>query len=782
MKRIFGLLLTVAVLFSMFAACAEQQTLPTSPEEQPTDPVVPTPDQTQVFDIQLTEVMADNQMLCLGHTLDWVEIHNGEDTAVSLNGYYLTNDPARPEEIPLSGLQIDSQDYLVVTLDETAPFHLSAVGGTVYLTCQGEVVSQLGFGASDFGESFDEDGVCEYPSPGYSNTEDGYIAYLEELELPELIISEVLSDNTAYTPISGEYYDFVELLNNSDAPLYLGDYALTDRWEKPARFYLPAITLQPGEYVLIYCSGDSSLGENHAPFKVSDGGETLYLTRNGEYVDSLTVPTDLKRNESYGRSGNIPLYLQKPTPGAVNSNGYRHGISAPQPDVVPGIYEQTVTVSLDAEGTIYYTLDGSRPTTKSEVYEKPLVIDGVTTIRCFCASDGRSSELTAYTYAVGADIHELPVVTVRIPQGYLTGSQGIFTNIYNRAEYEGVVSYFEEGKEAFCLPFGFCLHGNDSRRGEKKNFQIRFRSEYGATKVDYPLFENRDYTEYHSLVLKSGSEDWDSAMMRDELCTAIVEGNTSLYVLAMKPVVLYINGEYWGVYYLRERFSADYVASRLGGSADSVDLLKGSSGSVQAGSDDDFQALRTFALRNDMSKPENYQYLTEQVDLNSLMDWYICRSYMGDKDIGNIRRFRSKDADGKWKWMYYDLDWAFWHTKDNPLSSIANQEGKAEYALIQAVFESEQGRDAFLRRYAYLMDTVLNETYINSVIDTIVQAIESEMPRDRARWDRTVSSWETEVQRLRDYVNDGRRDRQVLKGLKSYFGLTDAEMNEYFGA
>ena len=132
--------------------------------------------------------------------------------------------------------------------------------------------------------------------------------------------------------------------------------------------------------------------------------------------------------------------------------------------------------------------------------------------------------------------------------------------------------FLEPGNRGFD-PLGIRLHGNDSRKEDKQNFQLRFRSQYGVGKLNYKLFEDRDIDEYNSLLLKGGSEDWNYAGFRDELATGIVHGTTALYTQARKPVVLYLGGQYWGVYYLRERFSDEYVASHLNVSKESVDLL-----------------------------------------------------------------------------------------------------------------------------------------------------------------------------------------------------------------
>lgn len=780
MKRLFSLVLALAAALQLLTACAKQPAAPTEPAF--TEPVQTQPVQTQPTEteapaaIVVSEVMADNQKLCMGHTLDWVELYNAEAYPVALDGYYLTDDPEKPEKLPLMGHVIDDGDYLAVELDEEAPFHLSAAGGTMYLTCRGEVLSQLAFGSTEFGESFDQNGACEYPTPGYVNSEDGYLAYLGQQALPELIISEILPRNSNLDIVGG--YDYVELQNNSDSPIFLGDYAITDRWEKPSRFYLPHITLQPGEYYVVCCSGDSALGENHAPFKINGEGETVYLTKNSEYLDSLTLPADLKQNESYGRNGNMPLYLKTPTPGTENAQGYRYAMAAPEASLPTGLYDSAVTVSLSGEGTIYYTLDGSRPTVKSAVYQTPITVTDVTTIRCFCISDGRSSELTAYTYVVGKE-HDLPVVTVAISKGRLTGSEGILKNTESNIEYEAMMTLIEDGEEKFSIPMGFRLHGNDSRDGAKKNFQVRFRSRYGVSKLDYPLFDNRSFTEYHSLLLKGGSEDFTRAMMRDELACAVPDGTTNLYTQAIKPVVLYLGGEYWGIYYIRERLCADYVASHLGVSAESVDLLESSAGYVQSGDRVEYAALLKYVQSHDMRKAEHYTYLTEQVDILSLMDWYICRSYMGDTDLANVRRFRSDEGDGKWRWMYFDVDWG-WYNSSNPFSRILYMRG-GDLVLMQAALKSEEGKRTFLVRCNYLLDTILNDAYINSVIAELENAIRSEIPRDRARWKQTVSGWEECMQVLREFDKDGKRTRRVLNNLQAYFQLSDEEMELYFG-
>lgn len=786
MKRIAALMLAMAIAVSAFAGCQTQpdDTDPTaSPVAEATTgstaETSPLETQPSADDVVISEAMSDNKYLVLGHALDWVELYNREETPVRLDGYALADHPQDTDRLYLDGLEIPAGGYLVVPLEENAPFHLSSDGDTVYLIQGMQVVSQLALPFCEGGESFGQTGACTWVTPGYANTEEGYLASLEAMVLPSLSISEVMSSNSGYAPVGGEYYDWVEVRNGSELPVSLLGYTLSDKRSEPERYAFPDVTLQPGEAFLVYCSDDPSLGDSHAPFKLSASGEAVYLSRQGILTDALNIPGDLQHNQSYGRSGNLPVYMDTPTPGADNTSGYRVSVEAPQADLPSGIYEDAVAVTLSAEGTIYYTTDGSRPTTDSRVYTEPISVTGVTTVRAFCVSGERTSPITAYTYLVGVE-HDLPVVSVAIPQDSLTGSTGVLNNIYYDYEHEAVLTLLEDGEEKFSVPFGFRLHGNDSRKGEKQSFQLRFRSEYGASTLQYPLFEDLQIGEFNSLLLKGGSEDWPTAMMRDEMATSIVTGSTNLYTQAMKPCVLYLGGEYWGIYYFRERFSDDYVASHLNVSADSVDLLEYSAADVQAGSNEDFLALRAYVLQHDMSLPENYAYLAQQIDVLSLMDWYICRTYMGDRDLGNIRRFRSSESDGKWRWMFFDLDWSFYHKDDQPLTNLGPNY-MSENILFRALLKSDEGRDTFLKRYAELMGTVLNEEYINSVIDSILIDIESEIPRDRARWSRSLTGWENAVLKLRNYVNDGVRTKWILKHLQEYFGLKDTEMEYYFG-
>ena len=780
MKRSIAWIMVVILLIGLFSGCTDNKTPSdteptTAPGTEPTNPNI-----SAAVGVTISEVMPQNKHIVLGHEFDWVELYNKEDETINLEHYYLTDDLSDPHALSLENITIPADGYMVVVLDDNAPFGLSSAGETIYLVYVDDVVAQISFGVSDNGESYDMDGVCQYPTPGYANTLEGYRAYLASVTLPELIINEVMTSNNTYKAADGGCHDMVEIRNNSNQPIDLSAYTLTDKRSEPLRYSFPAVTLQPGECYVVYCSGDTGLGVNHTSFKLSSDGETIYLGKQGKLIDALVIPGDLAQNNSYGRVGNVAMYLTTPTFGSANSDGYEMRVQSPVANVASGVYQDAFTLTLSGEGNIYYTLDGTRPTAKSAAYTGPIAIDGVMTVRTICISGERASEEAAYTYVVGVS-HSLPVLNIAISQEALTGEAGVLNHIDKNYEYEAMLTLIENGEEKFSVPFGFRLHGNDSRTHEKQNFQLRFRSKYGAGKLNYQVFDDLDITEFNSLLLKGGGETWMRSMLTEELACAIAFGSTNVYAQATKPVVLYLGGEFWGVYFIRERYSDDYVASHLNVSKESVDLLAYGSALAEAGKNKDFLELRKYVQSHDMSLDENYAYLAERIDVLSLIDWYICRSYVGDRDPANIRRFRSSEDSGKWLWMYFDLDWSFWYREnEKPVTWLLETTG-GEKILMSAVLKHPTGRDLFLKRYAELMDTILNEAYIIDKIDSFVALIKQDMQMDRERWGVSYQNWENKVEELRQYVRDGARNQVVLSDIQGYFGLTDAEMAAYFG-
>ncbi len=179
-----------------------------------------------------------------------------------------------------------------------------------------------------------------------------------------------------------------------------------------------------------------------------------------------------------------------------------------------------------------------------------------------------------------------------------------------------------------------------------------------------------------------------------------------------------------------------------------------------------------------MKKEENYKYVLDRIDTTSLMDWYICRSYFADRDLANIRFFQSTEGDGKWRWCFFDLDWAFYHDDVTTLQRTMPNNGC--HTLILSLLKNDDFKEMFIKRYAELMNGPLSDENINKYIDKFENQFKSEAEADRAKYNRSVKSWQENVQKLRDFIGNGKRKEQVLKSIKSYFGLSETDMSKYF--
>ena len=138
--------------------------------------------------------------------------------------------------------------------------------------------------------------------------------------------------------------------------------------------------------------------------------------------------------------------------------------------------------------------------------------------------------------------------------------------------------------------------------------------------------------------------------IRDITITDLIREHTNVDVAAFRQSVLYINGQYWGVYNIREKIDENFIATHENVSPGSVDLLQGN-WAVNAGSNEDYREMLEYvrAHKNAMNTDEVYNYLDARMDLVNYCDYYIAEIYCSNNDAGNIRFYRSSETDGKWR-------------------------------------------------------------------------------------------------------------------------------------
>lgn len=729
-----------------------------------------------------------------GEFLSYIEVKNTSDETINLNNYFLSDDASEPFSWRLPNIELKSNEvYLFYTTDlnneNNTDFTLNKKSGTVILSKNNKIVEQVNYTNVTGGYAYVKVDGKFYEginiSPGYDNTVEGVKEFNKNNRRNpnDLIINEVMSSNNSYLAQNGgNYYDWIELYNNSDKTINLGDYTITTDVDNINLYNLEDKELKPGEYYILMASGNienSNSSYKHTNFKISPT-ESLYLYKNNKLVDSIFI-SNIPIGYSYGRNENNGFYyFEDPTPGKKNGNGISEIAYTPTFDVNPGVYNDidNLTVKIDGTGTIYYTLDGSKPTTDSKVYNGPIVLSKTTVLRAINYEKGKkTSDIMTASYVINEN-HTMSVLSVSMtPSDFKRILSSGASNLTLPAHAE----LYEDGKN-FSIDCGIRLFGGSTRYINKKSFALKFSSKYGPSSLEYRVFDNREITEYKSLVLRSGSQDSAFTMFRDELATSIMDDYGTVDVQAYKPIILYINGDYWGIYYIREMVDEDFIESHYNVDGSYSNIVR-IDGEVKYGSRDFFSKLLSFVKNNDMSNNDNYNKVKEMLDIENYIDFWIGELYTTNNDIVNLRYFNNSLLDnGKIKMIFYDFDYAFYNHSLNYLTWMLDPNGMGEYkydnTLLIRLMRNKEFKQLFLDRLSYNMNNVWTDENVLNRFNEFKKLLEPEMPRNQERWGYTMDTWYKECEKLENYIK--KRRSYMLNSIKWYYGLTSKEMEKYF--
>ena len=741
------------------------------------------------YELSISEAQSNNDTDWSLGFHDYIELYNGGDTAVMLSDYFLTRDEDEPQACHLPARELAPDSYALLICDvDLRDLRLAKEGCELYLYHRdGTLCDGVELPAMENNVWQAEQGLTLMPSPGYANTPEGAAAYRASIAVGQtLVISEVVSSNSKLLPQNDAFNDLIELQNVGDETINLNDYYLSDKKKKPFLWQLPHVELAPGACYVVQASGNQNAYE--APFRIPATGEAVYITdKNGQCVDALYVPP-LQPDTSYGRSGDALSYFELPSIGRPNPEGATGVTDTPQASLGSGPLSGPTRVTLSGEGAIYYTLDGRTPTEKSKRYDgTPIVIDKSSVLRVRALAEGELWSSTAtYHYLFDAEKYELPLLCISGEPNAILGANGIYT-LYEKRNREVPINLtlIENGETEFSVDCGLKIHGQGSRQLKKKSFSVRFRAKYGTGKLNYKVFEDSSVTSFNSLVLRCGSEDANRAFFRDEFLTSLTaETMPEVLYQNHRPVNLFIDGAYFGVYYIRERVDDDFAASHLGGEPEDVDMIKGWT-KYEHGDRDEWLALLRYCKRNDLSQQEHFDYVASQICLESFMDYYIARAYTGDRDYANIRHVRSRGGDGLWRIVNFDIDWGF-GTQPAALHQMigkVNEEAALNTVMINALLANRQFKDTMIKRLVWHLNNTYAPERVIARIDAMAAEVANDLQYDYALWPGTYESWQEQVQYLRDFVKSEENDRVATMVLSAQraFRLSDAEMASYFG-
>jgi hypothetical protein len=736
----------------------------------------------------------------------YIEIINTSKKTISLKDYSLSNEEQASFKWQFPNIAIAPNEVIVVYTSNRnlyddvlhASFKLSNQNGYAILSnSKGKIIDKVEYNNIPNGMAYirEKKGfeVGNNISPGYSNDIEGIKKFQTTIHTPKsLIISEAMNSNYKYLAQNGgRYYDWVELKNNSKEPLKLKNYYLTTNTDNMTMYNLPDVELKSEAYYVVMASGNTNLSNSsykHANFKL---GEItgLYLTDGKEIIDTLFI-ANVPKGYSIGKGDSSGVYYYStPTPKAANKSGSVAVSYSPSVSTSPGVYNnvKNVSVELKGTGTIYYTLNGSTPTTSSKVYNSPISLTKSTVIKYMAHESGKiKSKVGTASYIINEN-HVLPVLSLSLNPSALSK---LNSHPWSQGYEVGpaTIELLGDGDVEFSEECALQLFGGSTRGHSKKSYEVVFKKKYGSGHLEYQVFDNRDTAYYNSLVLRTGSQDEfmgdRRTLIRDLVATSLVEEYTSVDVQAYKSVILYINGSYRGIYFIREKVDEYFVGNHYNVDGTKSDILR-IDGDVKNGNRKKYNALKEYVRSHSMTNDKYYNYVVSQLNLENFVDYWIAESFVTNYDMVNCRFFSNPYIeDGKWHYVFYDLDFAMYHPDTHYFNFMTSASGinhnHYENVLIRNLMKNKNFKKYFLERLSYNLKNTWSLENYNKRVDEIAKSLEKEMPRNLKKYNNiSMSEWKSQVNYLKTFAK--KRHSYIKSQAKSYFHLSDSEYKKYFG-
>ena len=765
-----------------------------APIEQPSPTPTPVRYKSGAGKVRITELMSKNKATLQdrdGDFPDWIEIENISGEDLPLEGWSLVKNGGKTVwQFPAFTLYADSRALIFASKKDRADEELHAsfaisLGDSVTLCDRnGDAVNsvQITEEKADYSLVQTKDGnwvLCTYPTPGKENSALGFEFFMgERQESSPLAINEVNVENyTSYYDAVFEYPDWVEIKNTSNTTVDLSGYRLTDDLSEPALYTLSG-TLEPGGVKVILCDKNAAAYTGAwpvAPFSLNSENEQVYLlSPTGTVLDYCSLH-EIPHRGTYGRipGRNGFYYLYEESPAHENGIGERRVSSMPKAVESDGVFNdvQSVTVSLEAEGDIYYTLDCSVPTIASTKYTGPFTLTETTVVRAISIEkNAMTSRIATLNYIINEN-HTLPIACL------VADDLGAFRNIYYNGikgtEVGGNFSFYEDGG-SFSLGCDMKMHGFSSLNLPKKNVSLRFRGSYGAERLEYDLFGG-GVTSFRNLLLRAG-QDQNNTIVRNEVCYSITDEFSDLvFTERFQYCVLYLNGSYNGIYTVMEKPNEDMVATKLGIKKDNVEMVE-----APSYGGDFYNEIVQFIYTHDMRDQENYEHVTQVLDIDSLIDWDLLQGFFGNYDLatGNLRYARDING-GKWKLVLFDLDVAFLHPS-YCINNVFRFESQISEININLARNAEF-RDKLLRRAAEAYSSILTVEHAVERIEELCALVAPEVERDRQLTYMSPESWQKHVADMEGVITDNDWIRTNIQVLCEICSLSTEERTAYFG-
>ena len=617
--------------------------------------------------------------------------------------------------------------------------------------------------------------------------------------------------------------DWIELYNFSDTSINLGEYYLSDDKNDLYKCNLPAVELLPGSYYVIHSECDEMTEEEERlNFKIKSQGENVYLSSSRGVIDAVNVPA-LDVNTTWSRLSDAGREWGKTERTYCLSNDLAEvmleKIEAPVFSVEGGFYADEFELELKApsESRIYYTTDGSEPDCESFLYEDPIRIrdlsgepniystrndfcplngintgnveEKITVIRAMTIDeDGRKSDIVTNSYIIGkeneqsyAEMYTVSLVTD--PDNLFDYNEGIY--VLGRSHYEYTVPddssegenyatanfwidgkkserpasieiYNENGELIIDREVGIRVHGNTSREGKQKSFSVFAREMYDGEDTIEGLFG--EGTTVHKFLLYANRE---GTRLRDVLNTTLLE-DRDMATQSFIYCNVFLDGEYWGIYFLAEVYDEYYFENHYGIAQDNIQVHEGANPP---------EILEYLDTVPDRSEAAVYEELSRIMDIQSFIDYYAAMLYLNDNDWleHNARSYRSIEAgpgeneDGRWRWGVWDTENTMYDAYENTFDGEWQND-----PIVQALMGHEEFREQFVITYMDLYNNKWQAEDVLSVVSEMEDNIAASYTMYMERYHADVNANEY-LDKLKTFLAD--RQEYAFEHVKEEFAL-----------
>jgi hypothetical protein len=490
-------------------------------------------------------------------------------------------------------------------------------------------------------------------------------------------------------------------------------------------------------------------------------------------------------------------------------------LTTPSSDQISGVYQTDVTLTLTHETpgvTIFYTLNGNDPTPTDFVYTDPILLQNragdpnsystiptnpsltypigtyttnrandrgwlppfsevykINVIRYRAYKPGFApSEIVTQTFMIdplGADRYGFPILSLVVDSTDLFSAEsGIYVygnhpdgNYNNKGvAWERIANlelFDENGSLVLDHKVRSRMHGGGTRTSAKKNFRI-YAEEGAVTNFDFDFFENYALAQYKRIIIRAGGHS-PSCFPRDDLANMITEG-LSVDQQHVKHIILFINGEYWGIHTIKERADNYFLQNKHGLDDNDITILdqeydiQGSGSEVDAA---EMESLEDFIVANDMTLDNSYQYVLEKIDVDNYIDYMCSEIFLSNADwvYSNVMVWRKtgpfdptkpKPDDGRFRWILYDFDGAFGGDCDQVLyalntlnaATVASGLYESYTRVFRGLLENNTFRKKFVNRMADLLNSQFRSNRVNEKINEIYDALTPSMLENVERW------------------------------------------------